>query len=242
MAKEADMTEAPIDEPDKTNCCLPHCDVPGERLDCNHLLCGQDLLKLARFNSQFEQFVVTCPMCRTKTFVERQITMRLMNDLPFRCALFNCGCGNPTCGKFTMVALRPCMSHKTYLCEVCKDLGTKGSHIRCVVREDDMETHDNAPDNVYTAPGWGMTDPEFEQVLQAIRQQTGATDVALRRIREQRRTGHASDPSWDPYEGSPETDLTPAELEELMNRPLRFDMNNLVSAMNGAVSRASRRR
>ena len=144
-AREADASE--------DICCLPHCDAPGVPLECGHKLCVQDLLKLVRYSSQIEQYVISCPMCRQVELVHCDEIGRMLNELPFRCAVFQCGCRDPACKKYTMTMLRPCRSHKIYLCQACKDLGTVGSHLRSVTREDDEAKERTTPDNIYTTPG-----------------------------------------------------------------------------------------
>ena len=139
--------------------------------------------------------------------------------------------------RLPMRLLRPCRSHKIYLCQACKDLGTVGSHLRSVTREDDEANERTTPDNNYTTPGWAMPDDAFEQMLQAVRQRVGASDAYLRRLRDARRMGRPVDPEWDPDEAA---NLSPHELEEILDRPLRFDMSNFTNAINAASSRASR--
>ena len=83
-----------------------------------------------------------------------------------------------------------------------------------------------------------MPDDAFEQMLQAVRQRVGASDAYLRRLRDARRRGQPVDPEWDPDEAA---SVSPHELEEILDRPLRFDVSNFTNALNAASSRASRR-
>ena len=90
-----------------------------------------------------------------------------------------------------MTMLRPCRSHKIYMCEACKELGTVGSHLRSVTREDDEanEGDTNSRRDVFSEPGWGMPDAALEDLAQAFSQALPGQAAYLRRVREARRQG-----------------------------------------------------
>ena len=129
--------------------------------------------------------------------------------------------------------MRPCKRHRAYLREACKDLGKTGSHLCAFsVDDDDDEPEpedvevDDAGEILWDTPGWGMSNYQFERLLQMIRHQTGATEAALRRVRENRRLG-SSDPSWNPQ-----------AVDEVLARPLHFDIHAFTNALNAALSRS----
>ncbi len=126
-------------DPETPNlCCLPHCEEPGEKLECGHSLCGMDMLKLTRYVSQIKEFRMTCPMCRNVCIIDPSLLMNLMNThLEFKCAIFKCGCVTPGCSRRFTCTIRPCKSHDSYTCNVCK--GNKRSML-IISHEDDMDT------------------------------------------------------------------------------------------------------
>ena len=120
MAKDV-VPECP--DPETPNlCCLPHCEEPGEKLLCGHVLCGLDLLKLARYADSLRKFMVICPMCRRILVMEGKVMTSLVDKLPFKCAIFKCYCDMPDCPSTVVGAITPCISHKSHTCNVCTGL------------------------------------------------------------------------------------------------------------------------
>ena len=115
-----DIVENPQLETPVALCCLPHCEEPGEKLTCAHLLCGMDMLKLTRYVVQLKEFRVTCPMCRKISFVHPSLLMDLMaKHLDFKCAVFKCGCVQKGCNRSYHAIIHPCVKHSGYTCKVC---------------------------------------------------------------------------------------------------------------------------
>ena len=120
-AREADeVVESPVEVRDAL-CCLPHCEEPGEKLTCAHLLCGMDMLRLTRYVAQLKEFRVTCPMCRKILLVHPSLLMELMaQHLEFKCAVFKCGCVRKECVRSYHAIIHPCAKHASYTCKVCQ--------------------------------------------------------------------------------------------------------------------------
>jgi hypothetical protein len=188
------------DEDNPNNCCIPHCDTPGEKLRCGHRLCGQDFLKLTRYIFSVQKFCITCPICRKMDILEAWDMQKAVSDLPFRCIVVPCACNEHSCEKFAFAFTRPCKSHNNYTCELCRNLERKGPELRISLKDYGNEGC-RMQDDPYSQPDWGMPDEAFETLVEMIRQQTGATDIAITRLREHRRLGQ-SDSAWDPRETS----------------------------------------
>ena len=126
-ARDSTIVEDPsvnpsLPNPETNQCCLPHCEEPGEKLLCGHVLCGMDLLKLARYAESVAKFMVICPMCRRILVMEDKVMASLVDKMPFRCAIFKCYCDMPDCPSTLVGAITPCISHKNYSCNVCTGL------------------------------------------------------------------------------------------------------------------------
>ena len=176
----ADM---PIPEPNL--CCLPHCEAHGRELDCGHSLCGLDYLKLTNYSDHVDKFISTCPMCRKEQIQPSTTIATLLDEMPFKCAVFKCPCTEPDCMTFCLAALRPCKSHKAYNCDACAACGVNGSyiHIAC----------DSGRPRDWSQPGWSMNDTEFLIALAGFRERRGVlSDADVIRLTEARRVG--SDP------------------------------------------------
>ena len=195
-AKEPAIVDAPMPA---ILCCLPHCEEPGENLECGHPLCGTDFLKLTRYVSQVEEFRLTCPLCRKVCNVDPRTLMDLMvNHLEFKCAVFKCGCVKPGCTRSFSGTLRPCKSHKSYTCKVCK--GDDRSRLKLSNLAEDS---DDEPDQPRRGPsfiyirGWGMTDAQFEQVMAIYRRLVGGMSAAVERTyRMARDVGYGLPEDW----------------------------------------------
>ena len=135
-AREADdVIENPAEVREDSLCCLPHCGEPGEKLTCDHLLCGMDMLKLTRYVAQLKEFRLTCPMCRKISLVHPNLLMKLMaKHLEFKCASFKCGCVRKLCDRSYHAILHPCAKHASYTCKVC--LGRERSMLRILDAEE----------------------------------------------------------------------------------------------------------
>ena len=194
-AREANIDdEAPPAEPDEDNpdnCCIPHCDTPGEKLRCGHRLCGQDFLKLTRFIFSVQKFTITCPICRKMDILEAWDMQKAVSDLPFRCIVVPCACNEPSCEKFAFAFTRPCKSLNNYTCELCRNLGTKGPQLRISLKDYNDDDGIIIPEDHYLQPGWGMPDDAFEIIVQGFRQRFPGNEAYLRRVREARRQGRS---------------------------------------------------
>ena len=160
-----DSSELPI-------CCLPHCETPGHKLACGHVLCGLDLLKMTQFSSQLNKLVLTCPMCRKMDFLDEQIVSKSLNEQPLRSAVFKCACSNKNCDRMVPAFMRPCKSHGQYNCDACVGLGEKGASYMQLNSRDD----DDGPN--WNQPGWGMSEEEFLNVVQGFSRQHGPLTTA----------------------------------------------------------------
>ena len=168
--------------PEPKLCCLPHCEAPGCELDCGHSLCGLDFLKITKYSARAGIFISTCPMCRKEQIQPSSRIATRLDEMPFKCAVFNCPCPNPQCKTFCMAVLRPCKSHKDYNCDACAASGGNGSymHLAC----DSGNTWD------WSQPGWSMTDAEFLIALAGFRETRGVlSDADVIRLTEARRVG-----------------------------------------------------
>ena len=183
---QSHINEATIDE---ATCCLPHCEVPGEKLRCGHCLCGEDFLKLTRFIFPIQKFTIACPMCRKMEILDAWDLQKAVSELPFRCIVVPCACNEPRCDQFAFAFARPCKSHNNYTCEVCKHLGKKGPQLRVSLKDYDDEGETNSHRDVFSEPGWGMPDDAFEGLAQAFREVLPGQAAYLRRVREARRQG-----------------------------------------------------
>jgi hypothetical protein len=202
-AREADIDEANDAEDNPNNCCIPHCDTPGEKLRCGHRLCGQDFLKLTRFIFSVQKFTVTCPICRKMDILEAWDMQKAVSNLPFRCIVVPCACNESSCEKFAFAFTRPCKSHNNYTCELCRNLEKKGPELRvslkdygdegCQFRDPFAEPGWSMPDEAfepnYSQPGWGIPDEAFELIAQGFRQRFPADETYIRRVREARGRG-----------------------------------------------------
>ena len=190
-AREANLIdEAPPAEPDEdnpNNCCIPHCDTPGEKLRCGHRLCGQDFLKLTRFIFSVQKFTVTCPICRKMDILKAWDMQKAVSDLPFRSIVVPCACNESSCEKFAFAFTRPCKSHNNYTCELCRNLEKKGPELRVSLKDyGDEGCQFRDP---FSEPGWGIPDEAFELIVQGFRQRFPADEVHIRSVREARRRG-----------------------------------------------------
>ena len=175
-------------------CCLPHCEERGVKLECGHLLCGMDLLKLTRFVGQLQQFTITCPMCRKLCIHNRDCLMDIMEkNLSFRCATFKCGCVTPGCNRSYTATLRPCKSHGKYTCDVCR--GDKASTLETRELGNDAEEPTPRPNPrrmpyFYNLPNWGLTDAQFDEVMVIYKRSIGGMSAARERSYRLARTLH----------------------------------------------------
>jgi hypothetical protein len=218
-AKEP-VVDAPM--PETTLCCLPHCEEPGKKLECNHLLCGMDFLKLTRYVSQVEEFRLTCPLCRRVCNVDPRTLMDLIdNHLEFKCAVFKCGCVKPGCSRSFSGTIRPCKSHKSYTCKVCK--GDDRSRLKLSNLAEDSDDEPDQPrrgPNFIYLRGWGMTDAQFEQVMVIYKRSVGGMSAAVERIyRMIREVGYGLHEDWaiDLEEFSRGGDVTQTKLFKFLN-------------------------
>ena len=203
LAREANSVEAPntideaVAEDEDANCCIPHCDTPGEKLRCGHRLCGQDFLKLTRFIFPVEKFSITCPICRKMDILEAWDMQKAVSDLPFRCIVVPCACNEPSCEKFAFAFTRPCKSHNNYTCELCRNLERKGPELRislkdygdegCRMQDDPHSEPGRGPN--YSQPGWGVPDEYIEIIAECMRSSLPGAEAYIRRLREARRQG-----------------------------------------------------
>ena len=179
--RKAKPTEVDASMPDE--CCLPHCGAAGHKLDCGHHLCGTDTLKLSKFVSQVVEFRLSCPMCRKTHIFTKEKFMEIMDAaLPFKAAVFKCGCVIPGCQRVYKVAMIPCRSHGSYTCNLCKD-SKKPSALSI---EDLDSSDDDGPHGrrVPTAQRmaefmsmerWGLSDEEFERVMRIFKRHVNLT-------------------------------------------------------------------
>ena len=188
VVNEANTDETSADEDDPNNCCIPHCDTPGEKLRCGHRLCGQDFLKLTRFIFSVQKFCITCPICRKMDILEAWDMQKAVSDLPFRCIVVPCACNEPSCEKFAFAFTRPCKSHNNYTCELCRNLKKKGPELRISLKDYGDEGC-RTQDDPYSQPGWGIPDEAFELIVQGFRQRFPADETCIGRVREARRRG-----------------------------------------------------
>ena len=206
-AREANLIdEAPPAEPDEdnpNNCCIPHCDTPGEKLRCGHRLCGQDFLKLTRFIFSVQKFCITCPICRKMDLLEAWDMQKAVSDLPFRCIVVPCACNEHSCEKFAFAFTRPCKSHNNYACELCRNMERKGPELRVSLKdygdegcrmEDDPYSEPGWGPN-YSQPGWGVPDECIETIEECLRRSLPGAEAYITRFREARRQGRPI-PEW----------------------------------------------
>jgi len=147
-AKETAKVDAPMPA---ILCCLPHCEDPGEKLECGHPLCGTDFLKLTRYVSQLKQFTITCPMCRKWALLNEKTVIEMMEKLPFKSAVFKCGCVEKGCGRSFTGTLKPCKSHGSYNCGVCVD--RKASRLTITdLADSESESEERDPMNDIVIP------------------------------------------------------------------------------------------
>lgn len=179
-AKKARDAVPECPDPETPNlCCLPHCEEPGEKLECGHALCGMDMLKLTRFVGQLQQFTITCPMCRKFCIHNRDCLMDVMEkNLSFRCATFKCGCITPGCDRSYLAVIRPCKSHGKYNCDVCR--GDNASTLETRELGNDAEEPTPEP-YFFNLPNWGLTDTQFEQVMTIYKASVGGMSAANER-------------------------------------------------------------
>ena len=191
LAREADNVEAPntidkaVAEDEDANCCIPHCDTPGEKLRCGHRLCGQDFLKLTRYIFSVQKFCITCPICRKMDILEAWDMQKAVSDLPFRCIVVPCACNEPSCEKFAFAFTRPCKSHNNYTCELCRNLERKGPELRISLKDYGNDPHEDH----FSQPGWGMPDAAFEEIARGFRRVFPGEEAYIRRVREARMQG-----------------------------------------------------
>ena len=191
-SRKAKPTEVEMSKPDE--CCLPHCGAPGHKLDCGHRLCGSDTLKLTKFVSQVVEFRLSCPMCRKTQIFTKERLMEIMDEaLPFRSAVFKCGCVTPGCKRAYTAAMVPCQSHGSYTCKVCKDNKPSTLHIRDLDSDDEPHVERvPAPRRMaefLTMERWGLTDEEFERVLRIFKGRVSITPGTERSYRLARSLG-----------------------------------------------------
>ena len=175
-------------------CCLPHCEEPGDKLECGHALCGMDTLKLTRYVGQLQKFMITCPMCRKLCIFDRDVLMEVMDKhLEFKCATFKCGCVTEGCQRCYSGTLMPCQSHRNYLCTVC--VGTKASNLEI----HELDDHDPTPPQTerqcevpdfFHREAWGLTDTQFEQVMAIYKASVGGMSAANERTYRMSRDCH----------------------------------------------------
>ena len=199
--QEAKKAKEPaVDAPTPaTLCCLPHCEEPGEKLECGHLLCGMDFLKLSRFVSQLKKFTISCPMCRKWILLHEKQVTDAMDHLPFKSAVFKCGCVEKGCTRTFTGTLKACKSHGEYSCGVCGSSLTVQS---CNDSEsEDLEAEPTPPQTHRQPPfgrlpdflhteAWGMTDSQFEQVMTIYKASVGGMSAANERTYRMSRDCH----------------------------------------------------
>ena len=188
-AKKA--TALPVDPPavnapmpETTLCCLPHCEEPGEKLECGHPLCGMDFLKLARYVSQLKKFTVTCPMCRKWGLLDEKLVVQAMGQLPFKSAVFKCGCVEKDCERSFTGVLKPCKSHGNHICGVC--VARKAVKLTMIDSEHSESSDSESWEPDWTTPGWGITDEVFEGSLRTM---PGMDETLASLYRNDRRLG-----------------------------------------------------
>ena len=152
---KAESSTMPDSSEELPICCLPHCETPGHKLACGHVLCGLDLLKMTQFSTQLSKLLLTCPMCRKMEILDEQIVSKSLNEQPLRSAVFKCACSNKHCDRMIPAFIRPCKSHGQYNCDACVGLGNKGASYMQLNSRDD----DDGPN--WNQPGWGMSEGVF---------------------------------------------------------------------------------
>ena len=216
-AQEAATVDAPM--PEATLCCLPHCGEPGEKLECGHPLCEMDFLKLARYVSQLKQFAITCPMCRKWGLLDEKLVVEAMGHLPFKSAVFKCGCVEKDCERSFTGVLKPCKSHGNHTCGVC--VGKKASTLNMIDSQDSESSDSESSEPDWTTPGWGITDDFFEQ---ALRTMPGMDGTLVGLYRNDRRLGR---PPGEPLAyNTPGWGMSDARFEEFLQLlKQRIDLN-----------------
>ena len=187
-AKKAQAAAAAEAPSPTTLCCLPYCDEAGENLECGHPLCGMDFLKLTRFVSQLKKFTITCPMCRKWMLLnDKQVTEAMNKHLPFKSAVFSCGCVEKGCTRSFTASLKACKRHKKHSCEVC---GSTMTVQACDDSESDSENNLEVDPEWprWTVPGWGVADEVFEG---AMRTMHGMDETLVNHYRTLRRLGRS---------------------------------------------------
>ena len=181
--------------PETTVCCLPHCEERGHKLLCGHALCTMDCLKLTKFSDQIVEMIISCPMCRKLEILDERFVSKLVDELPFKCAVFKCYCSCPDCKSFTTAILRPCRSHGNHLCQVCP--GGTGAHLHTITRgehKEETRAEAQAVTLDFTIPGWGLSDEMFELMLHTYRREDNLSEFTEQGLREARRQGREGPP------------------------------------------------
>ena len=211
-AKKARDAVPECPDPETPNlCCLPHCEEAGEKLECGHSLCGVDFLKLTRYVSQLKQFTITCPMCRKWGLLKEDLVKKAMDQhLPFKSAVFKCGCVEKDCKRSFTGVLKPCKSHSSYVCGVCVD--RKASRLTMTDLENSEESEsDDEP--WWDIPGWGISDEVFERLLRG----TGVNEAQANVYRNERRLGRRTSMPELPY-NTPGWGMSDAEFEQFLQQ------------------------
>ena len=133
-----------------------------------------------------------------------------MEKLPFKSAVFKCGCVTQGCERSFTGTLNPCKSHGTYNCGVCVDRKASRLTITDLVNSDESES-DNEP--WWTTPGWGMSDEVFERLLRAI----GMNEAEASVYRNDRRLGRRASGPELPY-NTPGWGMSDAQFEQFLQR------------------------
>ena len=178
-----------------TNCCLPHCDTPGQPLVCGHRLCTHDALSLMRYLYALGKFTIQCPMCRKDDVLANWDVLKLVSELPFKCIMVPCACKIKDCQKFCSVFARPCKAHNSYTCELCREIAKYGPRLKNDYRDYSEDTEDteeefeesSQPDVDYSRPGWGVPDPYFDFIIVPLLR--NGEEAYARRLLEARRLG-----------------------------------------------------
>ena len=109
-------------------------DVP---LLCGHSLCKMQVLELMKYSDKLTRMLIVCPTCQLEVTLDDVLICKLLNELPFKCAVLSSPVPESPC--FAIALLRPCKAHTAYNCDACAK-GPNGSYMHVRTETGDVAT------------------------------------------------------------------------------------------------------